>query len=355
MLTENGYIDLDADLFACFSPARSIAATHEMRRAPTHYWTKAIAALHAYVNAFQIETGDSGEEYLLMVLSAAADGAATGWLAELRSNLEPSRLSTWLKELLVQLNEQHLNPTLTAMLDWADDYVINFTHFITLTQIHTNNNPLAHRDLVQAFLRHAAIWGARNQWGWDILIPIYLGDMDAPFDARKVSYIVIQVENSAERDKTTWKTDFGIGIAPFAGVNAVEHTRLCIWFDLQRAEGDLETYPEFQPSPARRQLRPRESGSPPRYHLRVSGHSQNIFEPLRHLDQKTVDRMAALIGSMRAYGTGPFDESGLDSSQLQRDRAFCQGLFLPETSIIKPADAKESDEPIDAKQPDEPK
>jgi hypothetical protein len=101
MLTENGYIDLDADLFACFSPARSIAATHEMRRAPTHYWTKAIAALHAYVNAFQIETGDSGEEYLLMVLSAAADGAATGWLAELRSNLEPSRLSTWLKELLV--------------------------------------------------------------------------------------------------------------------------------------------------------------------------------------------------------------------------------------------------------------
>jgi hypothetical protein len=325
-----------------------------MRRNPKYYWNKAIAALHACVNAFQIETGESGEEYVLMVLSAAADGAATGWRTEERSNLEPSRLSSWLKELLVQLTEQDLNPTLKAMIDWADDYVINFTHFITLTQIHTKKNPLAHRDLVQAFLRRAAIRGARNQWGWDIVIPIYLGDMDAPFDARKISYIVIQVKNSAERDETTWKTDFGIGIAPFAADNAVEHTRLCIWLDLQRAEGDLEFYPEFQPSPAGMQLRPRESGSP-RYHLRVSGHSQNIYKPLERLGQKAVDRMAALIGSMRAYGTGPFDEFGLDSSQLQRDRAFCQGLFLPETSIIKPADAKESDEPIDAKQPDEPK
>ncbi|KAH8085367.1 hypothetical protein HD553DRAFT_27308 [Filobasidium floriforme] len=320
-------------------PILSLAATHETRQHPRHYWRNAIKAIHHGVDQFQIDVGMSGEEFALMMLSAAADGAATKWQNQHDTvdTLKPIRLSIWLKALFHRLNDEQLAPGFKELLVWADDYFVNFTQFVTMSRVATDGDHLPHCDMVQAWVRRAAIRGAPRQAGWDLAVPIYYQfDPNAPFDARRIIYLVIQVKNTVNPSSSKWQCDFATGLKSFSGEALMAHRRLFIWLDLNPGGNEsLDIRPDPRMPGTSMQTRSPVT-SEPDFHLYVAGHSENVYEPLRFLEEAfetpgemslAAARMGALIGSMRAYGSGPFDKSGLDEELLKQDQAFFRGSF----------------------------
>ena len=110
------------------------------------YWKQAIAAVHQCVDQCQVATGASGEEYALIMLSAAADGAATKWKGSpaVADTLKPIKVHSWLTTLLRGLDDQAEAGDFRDMLAWADAYVLNFTHFITMDRKFAVDKPLRH-------------------------------------------------------------------------------------------------------------------------------------------------------------------------------------------------------------------
>lgn len=62
----------------------------------------------------------------------------------------------------------------------------------------TSDRPITRQDLVQAFHERYGIVGAKNQATWDLVIPLYCGDLNNPYSAGAWSFIVVQVK--ARRD-----------------------------------------------------------------------------------------------------------------------------------------------------------
>jgi hypothetical protein len=98
-------------------------------------------------------------------------------------------------DLSAQLPKENKNnrvdrPTLRKVFQGAS---LNFTHFVATTSALNKDcmKALLHRLL----LTQAALQLAPNQRTWDILIPVYLGDLNEPFDEEKGSAILIQVKN----------------------------------------------------------------------------------------------------------------------------------------------------------------
>lgn len=327
-----------------------------MRQGPHGFWKRAIDAIHSGVDQFQIATGPSGEEFALIVLSAATDGAASNWSLPSKDvdTLKPIKISCWLKALLCRLTQPKLSGDFHIMLEWAEDYVINFVHFITMDRKFETATPLKHRDLVMAYLRHAAIIGAPGQTGWDMLIPTYAGTSGGVFDARKVSYIAIQVKNIKKAETAKWKNNFVTGVQPYSGADAIKHTTLLIWLDLHADKQELEIRPQQHAPPSvttRSSPKPTEQSSrelPERFNLYVPGHTDKVYEPLLQLGKdaqsgnktqsrqdKTRDwakrinlQMGALIGSMQGHGIAPRDMSGLNEAQVKADNATLRGRVL---------------------------
>lgn len=91
--------------------------------------------------------------------------------------------------------------------------VCNFTHFASTEKALTSNtiDDLLH----QLLYNQAALQLAANQKVWDVLIPIYFGDLDEPFDDSKISVLLIQVKNkengtllSVDEDRAAYKRLF---------------------------------------------------------------------------------------------------------------------------------------------------
>jgi hypothetical protein len=289
---------------------------------------------------FCLETGRSGEEFTRIMLSLAADGAATGWQDQHRqqNTLSPITVSSWLKALLSKINDEHIGDAKQIyqdLLAWGDGCLINFTHFLTMAKPF-NEKKLRHRYLVQAWIRHAAIIGGKNQAGWDILIPVYhTTDMQKPFDVAQVSYITIQVKNGMDRQKSGWDGDFSKNTVASFSTNALyDSPRLFIWIDLQvKDELDVQAFATSSSSTGAK-TRSSSSRQAARYNLYVGGHSRNVYAPFKHLvDPETSKpeaerKLASFIGSMADYRSGEQSAQGLlDPKLLKRDLAFQQGLF----------------------------
>ncbi|KAJ7232762.1 hypothetical protein B0H12DRAFT_1223121 [Mycena haematopus] len=69
---------------------------------------------------------------------------------------------------------------------------MNFTHFDILPSILFGEIPV--QLLLDAWCRSVAFQCADNQPLYDLLIPIYLGDLDKPFQLAKLSYAAVQVK-----------------------------------------------------------------------------------------------------------------------------------------------------------------
>jgi hypothetical protein len=71
---------------------------------------------------------------------------------------------------------------------------MNFTHFVSTT---TTLEVTKCRNMLHRLLREqAAPQLAPQQELWDLLIPIYLGDINAPFDRNRVTAMLVQVKNT---------------------------------------------------------------------------------------------------------------------------------------------------------------
>ncbi|PWN47869.1 hypothetical protein IE53DRAFT_225896 [Violaceomyces palustris] len=80
----------------------------------------------------------------------------------------------------LQLDESlHANPLCKTAF-------INFTHMVPLTQSQDNCGTIAQAFLWNCWQRGVAIQCPANQQGIDGLIPVFVGDLDAPVSGSKV-------------------------------------------------------------------------------------------------------------------------------------------------------------------------
>lgn len=91
--------------------------------------------------------------------------------------------------------------------------VCNFTHFASTEKVLESNT--IDDLLYQLLYNQAALQLATNQKAWDVLIPIYFGDIDEPFGDSKISVLLIQGKNkengtllSVDEDKAAYEQLF---------------------------------------------------------------------------------------------------------------------------------------------------
>ncbi|KAF8436671.1 hypothetical protein BGX38DRAFT_1274444 [Terfezia claveryi] len=76
---------------------------------------------------------------------------------------------------------------------------MNFNHF---SQTQISLNPETFQDLLHSLLRqHCALQLSFGQPHWDLLIPIYFGDLDKDFDVNKLSAVFLQAKNRVNKVK----------------------------------------------------------------------------------------------------------------------------------------------------------
>jgi hypothetical protein len=104
-------------------------------------------------------------------------------------------LGDFLKSLLASEAYEKLAPHLedekdsTYMQSTLCNALIKFTHFVKVTYTPSR------QELLQFFIRGAAILCKECEKGADIIIPIFMGKVGTSLDADRISYVLIQVKN----------------------------------------------------------------------------------------------------------------------------------------------------------------
>ena len=298
-------------------------------------WGKAIAEIIRATSTYGVVLGDAGEEFVMVVLTAALDGAATKWQSpgvthkersfgdELKKVMAPVDVGSWLGHLINAKQLRSIGKkALKGILAWGANRFLNFTHFTVAERQFTSEKPLLHCDLVNAWLRHVAIIGFPGQTGWDIIIPYYSGYQSHDiFVASKVSYIAVQVKN-AEKEGD-WKADFTKStIQPHGGSSGSEDDpSLLLWLDLNKS-----SMIEFLEDTGRA-TRSKEHIAH-RRQLRICGHDRSTYAVIDGLGRTTVDveaKLGLFVGSLKAYRSK--DPTNSDPKEIY-DQKFWKG-YLP--------------------------
>ncbi|KAJ7276089.1 hypothetical protein B0H12DRAFT_1227282 [Mycena haematopus] len=107
--------------------------------------------------------------------------------------LERGRLGEILASIVLIIARDAATCTFRDAEDYQSTFAwINFMHFDILPSILYGVIPA--KLLLDAWCRSVAFQCADNQPLYDLLIPIYLGDLDQPFQLAKLSYVVVQVK-----------------------------------------------------------------------------------------------------------------------------------------------------------------
>jgi len=112
-----------------------------------------------------------------------------------------------------QLPDSTEDETITIRKEFATS-VMNFTHFVT-TSVSLRGNTIL-QLLHMLLYEQAALQLAYNQETWDLLIPIYCGDIQKPFDESRLAAMVLQVKNrvgktslDVSKDRSNYTKIFG--------------------------------------------------------------------------------------------------------------------------------------------------
>lgn len=307
----------------------SLAATFVFRQDAAGTWARIIACIDEFMKAQKIVLGETGEEYVQMLLTAALDTASPNSFDS--KGPAPLSVRDWLKALIqpsIHIGSEGTPKVFQEILTWADGYSVNFSHFMRLDAVCTQQRPLDHCSLVQAWLRQAALIAAPGQSGWDLLIPTYRSyDKDADFHPRHVSYLGIQLR-SRNGFATGWKGEFATHVQDFEA--NTEHARLSLWIDLDNAnklEAVCEPY-----SPNTQDQKDFFCAQPKRYNLKIEGRGaltykviQTMFEAHHDKTKTSEDPLGAWLPSMKGLG------SGINSpdKELLDEQKTCQGRFVP--------------------------
>ncbi|KAJ7283887.1 hypothetical protein C8J57DRAFT_1218180 [Mycena rebaudengoi] len=192
-MTSIGWDDGVVTTAAPSEPILSIAAANTMLSTLPMYKTILTHFLDTVlVNEHMVERGRLGETLASVILTIARDAATcTTANGPFRSNfvtksnsdlcVSPVTVMGFLSSLLTEL------PSTFQQAGW-----VNFTHIDVLPEILLG--VINVRLLLYAWCRGVAFHCADNQPIFDLLIPIYLGDLESSFVLDQLSYIVIQVK-----------------------------------------------------------------------------------------------------------------------------------------------------------------
>ncbi|KAJ6536562.1 hypothetical protein DFH09DRAFT_1324595 [Mycena vulgaris] len=184
---------------ALSEPVLSIAAANTLLASPATYSKLMKRFLdEILINEHLVERGRLGEILASVVLIIARD-TATCTLPNANANecgskfvggttqkpsVNPVTATRFIESLFLEV------PPLFKT--FGDGAWINFTHFDLLPRILDGEIPM--KLLLDAWCRSVAFQCADNQPIYDLLIPIYSGDLDTPFDPAKLSYAVVQIK-----------------------------------------------------------------------------------------------------------------------------------------------------------------
>ncbi|KAJ7652217.1 hypothetical protein B0H17DRAFT_1269634 [Mycena rosella] len=182
---------------ALSEPVLSIAAANTLLASPATYSKLMRRFLdEVLINEHLMERGRLGETLASVVLIIARD-AATCTLPNVNeygskfvggTTQEPSVKPVTPTRFIESL----FHEVPSRFKSFGDVAWINFTHFDLLPSILDGEIPM--KLLLNAWCRSVAFQCADNQPIYDLLIPIYLGDLDKPFEPAKLSYTVIQIK-----------------------------------------------------------------------------------------------------------------------------------------------------------------
>jgi len=205
-------------------PMLAIAAAHLLNVTGKVY-KEALQYLvhHLILKGVVLERGMQGELLARILLMVARDRALVNGDTDCAAPIVRQPLlskthegGSWvqtvtLKEFLTTLvpgiDRSHtlkLNPETPNMLSWADKYRLNFTHFIQLTDVITQLSP---EFLFYCWCRGVALQCALLQPVFDILVVIYSGNLDKPFNEKHLGIVAIQVKLRATAGPLRLVTD----------------------------------------------------------------------------------------------------------------------------------------------------
>ncbi|KAF8538630.1 hypothetical protein BDD12DRAFT_139219 [Trichophaea hybrida] len=228
-----------------------------------------------------VDAGSHGELYARLVLILARDFTL--------SSIPPTRLGicTWTRPIkvleflhtLIAVDDYKLlmdyTPTARTQkpLSFAEAFkaaYINMNHF-TKTDVFLQPGK-THEMLHDLLRRSAGLQLAHGQPAWDAVIPIYFGDLDAPFEMKQISAIVIQVKNKVS------SSVLEIGPEKLNDFKYIPRNKplLAILLELGRPYAPLApTYKAYK-------------SRPPCYGIGLSGKDQDTFAVLNHTGLKEV-------------------------------------------------------------------
>ncbi|KAJ7198774.1 hypothetical protein GGX14DRAFT_373614, partial [Mycena pura] len=217
---EDGVDDGMVRTAAPSEPVLSIAAANALLAHHAIY-SNVVKNFLEHVLMRLVDRGRLGEALASLVLVIARDAATCNWSNgfEYKNNfttaerfVQPVTAMKFIEHLLPKLQSKHKEKFTT----FGDQAWINFTHFGVLPHILSGTIPVA--LLVDAWCRGVAFQCAEHQPIYDLLIPMYLGDLDDTFDHAKLSYVVIQVK---ARVAATGKGDSGSLTGPMIRMESV--------------------------------------------------------------------------------------------------------------------------------------
>ncbi|KAJ7664683.1 hypothetical protein B0H17DRAFT_1211230 [Mycena rosella] len=196
-MTSIGWEDGMVTTAALSEPVLSIAAASTLLASPAAYSALMGRFLDkVLINEHLVERGRLGETLASVVLIIARDAATCTFLDDHEyestfvsgTTQQPS-----VKPVTATRFIESLFPEVLAQFEsFGNDAWISFSHFDILPSILDGEIPM--KLLLNAWCRNVAFQCADNQPIYDLLIPMYLGDLHRSFEPAKLSYIVVQIK-----------------------------------------------------------------------------------------------------------------------------------------------------------------
>jgi len=273
-------MDRETGIMRTVTPSEPVLARAAMEHLchQVNGWSSSIQTLsEELLDKGLIEKGRKGELYARLVLILAHDWVR--WTQSLRSNRDPAFAPTFtVSDFLMALYAGDHHDSMRKIPERIHEARMNFTHFVPAHEpLTTEAIPALCHDLLR---RSAAMQLSWDQETYQLLIPVYYGTEDEPFNPSNCGVILVQVKN--DQHATTPREIFKdlVNVSPGTEFvfNQMANPILLLLFDLGVVENSRADAPLVQ-------VMHSESGlQPDLWAIHSRGHDHTIFGCLQHMD-----------------------------------------------------------------------